>query len=134
MKHFVIFFFLFLVASFLYYGCVQQEVIKLPEGVNPIRLSTNYENYVNPEDLNLKVKSMYAFMSEDGKDYAVIVRNANEFMDEVEKHYKVRANENTQIRYFTVKDPRNAEYIIEIYCITDDNWPDAPPRIIIVSD
>ena len=23
------------------------------------------------------------------------------------------------------------EYTLEIYCITDDGWPDAPPRIIV---
>jgi hypothetical protein len=131
MKHYAIFFFLFLVASFLYFGCVQQEVIKLPEGVNPIYLSTQYENYINPEDINLKVNSVYAFVSEDGKDYAVIVRNAYEFMEEVEKHCIVRANENTQPRYFTVKTPQSSEYVIEVYCITDNSWPDAPPRIII---
>ena len=134
MKHFEIFFFLFLVASFLYFGCVQQEVIKLPDGVNPIHLSTKYENYLNLEDLNLRVNSIYAFVSEDGKDYAVIVRNAYKFMENVEKHFIVRANENTQPRYFTVKNIENSECLIEIYCISNDSWPDAPPKIIIVNE
>ena len=133
MKHYALFFFLYLFASFFYFGCVEKgEKIELTKGASPIHLSTEYENYINLNDASLKVNSMYAFVSEDGKDYAVIVRNADEFMEEVEKHYIVRANENTQLRYFTVKNPRNSEYVIEIYCITDDNWPDAPPRIIIV--
>jgi hypothetical protein len=132
MKHIILFFFLSLVVSFFYFGCKQQvQVIRLNEGVSPIRLSTKYQNYINPEDLNLKVKSTYAFVSEDGKDYAVIVRNAYEFMNEVEKHFKVRANESTLPSYFTVKNPVKFEYVIEIYCVTDDSWPDAPPRIII---
>jgi len=134
MKHFEIFFFLFLVASFLYFGCVQQEVIKLPDGVNPIHLSKQYENYINLEDLNLKVNSRYAFVSEDRKDYAVIVRNAYEFMENVQKHFIVRANENTAPKYFTMKNPKMSEYVIEIYCISDDSWPDAPPKIIIVNE
>jgi hypothetical protein len=131
MKLFILFFFIALVASFFYFGCKQQEVIKLKGGTSPIHLSTKYENYINLEDLNLKINSTYAFVSEDGKDYAVIVRNAYEFIEKVENHYTVRANENTQPRYFTVKTPKSSEYVIEIYCITDDSWPDAPPRIII---
>lgn len=134
MKHFAIFFFLYLVSSFLYFGCFQQEVIRLPEGVNPIHLSTKYENYLNLEDLNLRVNSIYAFVSEDGKDYAVIVRNAYEFMENVEKHFIVRANDNTAPKYFTVKNPIMSEYVIEIYCISDDSWPDAPPKIIIANE
>ena len=134
MKHFILFFFLSLFASFFYFGCTQQSgEIKLEDGASPIRLSTRYEYYINPEDLNFQLDSTYAFVSEDGKDYAVIVRNANEFMEEVEKHYIVRANQTAQLRYFTVKSPRIIEIVIEIYCITDDSWPDAPPRIIIVA-
>lgn len=53
-------------------------------------------------------------------------------IDVVEKDYKVRANDSTQPTYFTVKSAAILENVIEIYCITDDNWPDAPPRIIIV--
>lgn len=133
MKRFILFFFLFLVACFFYFGCSQIGEIVLIPGANPIHLSTKYENYINLEDLNFKVNSMYAFISEDGKDYAVIVRNANEFMADVEKHFKVKANAITQPKYFTVNNAEISKSIIEIYCISDDSWPDAPPRIIIVS-
>lgn len=134
MKRFILFFFLFLVVSFFYFSCTQQGgKIELTKGAIPIHLKTEYENYIKPEDSNLRVNSIYAFVSEDGKDYAVIVRDANEFMEEAELHFKVRANSNTQPGYFTVKDPKKFEYFIEIYCLTDDNWPDAPPRIIVVS-
>lgn len=132
MKHFAIFFFLSLVASILYFGCAEKEVINLQEGATAIRISTEYKQYINPEDLNLRINSVYAFVSEDRKDYAVIIRNAYEFMEEVENHYIVRANDNTAPKYFTVMNPRNSEYVIEIYCITDDSWPDAPPKIIIL--
>jgi hypothetical protein len=134
MKHFALFFILSLVASFFYFGCkTPVDTIKLPEGVSAIHLSTKYNDYINPSDLGLRVNSKYAFVSEDGKDYAVIIRNASQMIDEVEKDYKVRANDSTQPTYFTVRNVDISEFVIEIYCITDDNWPDAPPRIIIVS-
>lgn len=132
MKHTVLLLLLSVIASFFYFGCTQQmgEII-LTEGAIPIHLRTEYENYINKTDLNLMVNSKYAFVSDDGKDYAVIVRNAYEFMEGVQKHYIVRANDNTQPKYFTVKIPKLSEYVIEIYCITDDSWPDAPPKIIV---
>ncbi|MCU0415383.1 MAG: hypothetical protein MUE91_13450 [Ignavibacteriaceae bacterium] len=134
MKHFVLFFFLSLFASFFYFGCsTTGGLIPLPTDVIPIHLSTEYNNYINPSDLGLRVNSKYAFVSEDGKDYAVIIRNASQMIDEVEKDYKVRVNDSTQPTYFTVKNVDISEFVIEIYCLTEDNWPDAPPRIIIVS-
>lgn len=134
MKHLVLFLFLSLLISFFYFGCKQQvEEIKLTKGASPIHLSTKYVNYINTAEANLKVNNTYAFMSEDGKDYAVIVRNAYKFMENVEELFIVRANDNTQPKYFTIKNVENSEFLFEIYCISDGNWPDAPPRIIITS-
>jgi len=64
----------------------------------------------------------------------VIVRNAREFMDDVEIHFTVRTNDTGALKYFTVSDIGQGEYVFEIYCITENKVPDAPPRIIIHAD
>jgi hypothetical protein len=130
MKRFELFFFISLVFSLLFFGCPVKE-ITLPEEVTPIQISVEYEGYANPEELDLQIGRNYAFISKDGKDYAAIVRDAYLFMEDVETHFPVRANENTMPRTFTVKKPEKTEFVFQIYCITDDKWPDAPPRIII---
>jgi hypothetical protein len=134
MKKIAVFFLLFLLVSVLYNGCTQrEEEIKSPPppGADSIRLSTNYLHYVNPADTVLFERSTYYFKSEDGKDYIVIIRNASDFMDKIENHFTVRANEAGTIKSFTVIDIGNGEYEFEIYSITDDKVPEAPPRIII---
>ena len=131
MKQSVLFFYLFLILCFLYNGCTQQII---PPGVEPIRLALKYNNFANPEDLTLDVKHTYVFKSEDGNDYALIIRNANEFMVDVAKHFTVRANETGAPVTFTVSNPGSGEYEIQIYCITDNQWPDAPPKIIVRSE
>ena len=78
------------------------------------------------------IGSTYYFIPEDENDYVVIIRDANKFMEEEELHFTVRAL--GAVKYFTVKEKGQGEYIFEIYCITDDTVPDAPPRIIVRSE
>ena len=132
MKKIAAFFSLFITVSILYYGCSQvEQTIILREGTDPIRLSTEYDSYVIPEDLELERGGTFAFQSEDGKDYAVIMRNANDLMEEVELNFVVRANGTAAPKYFTVNKDAPDEFIFEIYCLTNNSVPDAPPKIIV---
>jgi hypothetical protein len=98
-----------------------------------IKLDKARASFVDELRLDVSPGDTIQFESEDG-DFAIYIINAISFLSIKEPDLKERVNAATTISpVYTVQMPTVEEEIIySVYCITDNNWPAAPPRIIIV--
>ena len=97
-----------------------------------IKLNADNQYFVSEEPIDLKLDpdEPLEFISEDGKQYALIIRNAKDFLKIEKDHLTEKFLDESPKRDFK-QDVTPDEYSLDIYCITDDSWPDAPPRIIV---
>lgn len=99
-----------------------------------IELNKEKENFVNELRLDVSPGDSIQFKSVNG-DFAIYIINAISFLQIKEEDLKARVNsKNPESEIYLVKTATDKiEYIYSIFCITSNSWPDAPPRIIIVS-
>ena len=97
-----------------------------------IELDISNENFVNQLRLDVSPGDLIQFKSAKG-DFAICIINAISFLSIDEQDLKVRVNSSTpESEIYAVQTPTDEiENIYSIYCITNNSWPDAPPRIII---
>jgi len=98
-----------------------------------IELDTTNKYFVNELRLDVKPGDSIQFKSIKG-DFAVYIINAISFLSIKEPNLKERVNASRpESKIYEVKTPTgNIENIYSVYCISNNSWPDAPPRIIIV--
>jgi hypothetical protein len=101
-----------------------------------VELNKNNKNFVNELRLDVSAGDSIQFKSTDG-DFAIYIIDAISFLKIDEPDLKTRVNTSTpESEIYIVSKPTNISeeiYSISVYCITTNSWPDAPPRIIIVS-
>lgn len=101
-----------------------------------VELNKNNKNFVNELRLDVSPGDSIQFKSTDG-DFAVYIIDAISFLKIDEPDLKTRVNTSIpESEIYIVSKPTNISekiYSISVYCITTNSWPDAPPRIIIVS-
>ena len=132
MKHLIFFPFFIFILSCFYSGCTS------PPAEEPIEIHIgfDYDNFVKDEQINVQVGQKIKFIRDDEEDYAVIVPNAQEFLNIDKNHLLTLSHSTGEAEIFDVVKKGDEEYGIVIYCITKKklNDPEAPPRIIIRSE
>jgi len=74
------------------------------------------------------------FRTTDG-DFAIYIEGAAKFLEIEEPDLKVLVNDsNPESEIYIARDFDSIiDQSYSIYCITNNSWPEAPPRIIIVA-
>jgi len=86
-----------------------------------------------PPQVVLSPKDTLQFVATNG-EFAIFIENAVEFLmiDEADLHIHLDSSTQPQSDIFIVREvDRDVKTTYSIYCISDDSWPLAPPRIII---
>jgi hypothetical protein len=122
---------LFTVCSF--YTANAQPVVQQPK-LHVIELDKANKFFVNELQLDVIPGDSIQFKSVDG-DFAIYIENAISFLNIRELDLKTRVNTSNPKSeiYLVRKVIKSIEKVYAIYCISNNAWPDAPPRIIIVS-
>jgi len=99
-----------------------------------IELNKDNKNFVNELRLDVFPGDSIQFKTTDG-DFAVYIVNAISFLSIEESDLKIQVDSsNPESEIYVVQSATDKiENIYSVYCITCNSWPDAPPRIIIVS-
>lgn len=100
-----------------------------------LRVITLDQCEVVPSKIILSVGDTLQFKSING-EFSIYIKDAYKFLKIREDDLIIRLNSaGTAISdFYVVRDVDiDAEVTISIYSISEDCWPDAPPKIIIVS-
>jgi hypothetical protein len=100
-----------------------------------VTLDMDNDLLVSPSRVVLNAGDSLQFNSING-DFAIYIIDAVRYFDIDEADLDIRIN--SAVKPFSdAYKVRGNDEVIEItysvYCITNNSWPDAPPRIIIVS-
>jgi len=87
---------------------------------NPFLLRANSDDYVIFKAIN--------------GEFSILIRNADEFFQDVGQIIKIHLNNGEESNLYKVKSvlPIDSEIKYEVYCIDQNKWADVPPRIIII--
>lgn len=105
------------------------------QDVKTITLSQENTMLVSPSKIVLKPGDTLQFEAVDG-EFAICIWEAIRYFDIDQYDLKLRIDSvtNPLSEPYTVKGDADADEIIyAVYCISTNNWPDAPPKIIVVS-
>ncbi len=85
-----------------------------------------------PSDVGLSPGDTLQFVSING-DFDILITDAYKFLKIKEDDLKIRLDSSTnpQSDKFIVRGIKEYKDEFNIYCISNNSWPDAPPRIII---
>jgi len=89
----------------------------------------------NPRLIVLSPKDTIQFKSING-DFDIYIPNAISFLKIKETNLKVRVNNDSNPeskKYLVQEKVEDSIITFSIYCITNNSWPDAPPKIILVN-
>lgn len=120
---------LFTLCSF--YTAVAQDA----EGLQIIELNKDDPNFVIPRLVELYPGQSFRFKATDG-DFDILILKADDFIEDIDGDLNIKINSSTNplSEIYVVKERVNDDVkTFQVYCITSNTWPDAPPRIIIVS-
>jgi len=98
-------------------------------------LDQDNDSFVEPSRIVLFPGDTLQFKSING-DFSIYIKDAYKFLKVTEDNLKIRvdsAGDDSSDLYVVRSVDSDAEVTFSIYCISKDGWPDAPPRIIIVS-
>jgi len=100
-----------------------------------ITLDQNNSSFVSPLPIVVLPGDTLKFTSING-DFTIYIKDAYKFLRIREDNLEIRLNSagtaSSEPLVVRAVDS-DAEVTFSIYCISNDSWPDAPPRIIIVS-
>jgi len=98
-----------------------------------IGLNKDDYNFIRPLIQIAKPGEKIKFHTAEGA-FSIIIKNAINFLDIPQQDLKIFIdNTNPDSADYLVRNVGadvNREY--DVYCITNDDWPDAPPKIIII--
>lgn len=107
----------------------------IAQDVKTIVLSQENTMLVSPSKIVLRPGDTLQFEAEDG-EFAICIWEAIRYFDIDQYDLKLRINSATNrlSDEYTIKGDADADEVIYvIYCISNNSWPDAPPKIIVVS-
>ena len=98
-----------------------------------IELNEDNSNYAVPLNQVASPGDYIKFHTEAGA-FSIIIKNAISFLDISQQDLKISIdNTNRDSDEYLVRNmDADAIHDYNIYCITKNNWPDAPPKIIII--
>ncbi len=88
-----------------------------------------------PSKIILSAGDTLQFKSVNGA-FSIYIKDAYKFLRVAEDNLKIRvdsAGDDSSDLYVVRSVDSDIEVTFSIYCISGDSWPDAPPKIIIVS-
>lgn len=103
-----------------------------------ITLDQNNSSIVSPMPIVVLPGDTLQFIAISG-EFSIYIKDAYKFLKIREDNLEIHVNsaggagEDSSDLYVVRAVDSDAEVTFSIYCISDDSWPDAPPRIIIVS-
>ena len=99
-----------------------------------IELNQTDRYFVNDLRSVLSPGDSLMFRTTDG-DFAIYIEGAAKFLEIEEPDLKVLVNDsNPESEIYIARDFDSIiDQSYSIYCITNNSWPEAPPRIIIVA-
>jgi hypothetical protein len=130
MKH-LIFLSVLLFTFCSFYTAVAQDT----EGLKIIELNKDDPDFVIPRLIELYPGQSFQFKAIDG-DFNILIRGADDIIQDMDGDLDIRINSSTTPLskiYLVKKRVRDDVKTFQVYCITINGWPDAPPRIIIVT-
>ena len=87
-----------------------------------------------PSEIVLNPGDSLQFVSVNG-DFGILITDAVKFLKIKDANLKIRVNSSTDpdSDIYVVREIKEFETDYSIFCISNNGWPLAPPRIIIVS-
>jgi hypothetical protein len=107
----------------------------LAQGLCVITLDQDTVLFGVPPKIVLLPGDTLQFKSING-DFSIYIKEAYKFLKTREDNLKIRVDSagNAVSDLYEVRAvDKDMEVTFSIYCISKDSWPDAPPKIIIVS-
>lgn len=98
-----------------------------------VRLDCETDLIASPIQIDLIPGDSLQFVADNG-EFAIFIRNAAYYFEIDSADIQIHLNSSgTPISdIYVVREGASSPPITYIiYCITDDNWPEAPPRIVI---
>ena len=120
---------LFLLTSFLtlclFYTANAQKLVV-------VILDQGNASLAIPSDVGLSPGDTLQFVSING-DFDILITDAYKFLKIKEDDLKIRLDSSTnpQSDKYIVRGIKEYKDEFNIYCISNNSWPEAPPRIII---
>jgi hypothetical protein len=101
-----------------------------------VTIDQNNKEFIDPSPIVLFPGDTLQFKSIDG-EFSINIKDAYKIFRVREDNIKIRLNSSGSAfsDLFEVRAVEtNIETEFSIYCISSDGWPDAPPKIIIVTE
>jgi hypothetical protein len=109
--------------------------VAIAQDVQVVQLNCKTDLIANPPEIELYPGDQLQFVAVSG-EFAIFIENAGYFLeiDAADLQIHLDSSENPKSSIYRVrKRVTDMTITYTIYCISDDKWPDAPPRIIIKS-
>jgi hypothetical protein len=109
--------------------------VAIAQDVQVVQLNCKTDLIANPPEIELSPGDQLQFVAVSG-EFAIFIENAGYFLeiDAADLQIHLDSSENPKSSIYRVrKRVTDMTITYTIYCISDDKWPDAPPRIIIKS-
>ena len=107
-----------------------------PQELRIIYLDKDDASFMRPSRIAVFPGDSIQFVAING-DFDILLETANEIFvtEETSKKIRINSSSNPESEILILKEQADelTRYHYKIYCITNTSWPDAPPRIIIVS-
>jgi plastocyanin len=120
---------------FIYFDAFAQEAVTTQPKLVIISLDKENGLLADPSEVVLSPGDTLQFVVDNG-DFNVLIREAYKFLKikEVDLKLRVESSTNPQSAKYIVSTIKGLDKEYSIYCISNDGWPLAPPRIIIKVD
>lgn len=110
----------------------------LAQQLRMVTLDQDDASFLFPSKIVLFPGDTLQFKAING-DFSINIKDAYKFLRVREDNLNIRVNsadaEEALSDFYEVRMVEsNVEITFSIYCISSDGWPDAPPKIIIVSE
>lgn len=107
--------------------------VAIAQDLQVVHLNCETDLMANPPQIQLSPGEQLQFVADNG-EFAVFIEEAGYYFEidaaDIQIHLNSSGNPKSSI-YRVRKNAAEVELTYTIYCISDDKWPDAPPRIII---
>jgi hypothetical protein len=108
----------------------------IAQELRTIKLDKDNNLFAQPSRIAMFPGDSLQFVAVDG-DFDIFIEKANEIfiMEGTELKIKVNSSTNPESEILIIRESETEinRQTYSLYCITTTSWPDAPPKIIIVS-
>jgi len=125
---------LVLCVLFFMLGILSDTVAQDKPSLKIVSLDQKDGFLAKPSEIALSPGDTLQFVAKNG-DFDILIRDAYKFLKIKEDDLKARLDSSSPTEAksdkYIVRKVEGIETVYQIYCISNNSWPDAPPRIII---